>query len=210
MFNTSRHECIVYAGAPSDYLRSLAKTALRKLEEGYRCLYLNSPTMVAGFRSALSAAGVNVAEAVASKKLVLSSQQDHLVDGRFDPDRMIADLRVALSDALNDGHTGLWASGDMAWELGSPQNFCQIEIYERLLEEFVEANPRMCGICQYHIDTLSREASRLGLTLHRSIHVDENLSVPNFEYVEPTESGNVNVETLDEILGRLSSRADET
>ena len=50
----------------------------RKLEERHRCLYLDSPPMVAGMRSYLSAAGVDVAREVGKGSLVLSSDQGHI------------------------------------------------------------------------------------------------------------------------------------
>jgi hypothetical protein len=46
-----RNECLIYDGAPSRHLPSLAAAAKTRLEQGYRCLYLNSPVMVAGMRS---------------------------------------------------------------------------------------------------------------------------------------------------------------
>lgn len=185
MNSIPRHECIIYSGSPSEHLRSIALVLQRKLGEGCRCIYLNSPPMVAGMRSMLSAHDVDVAAAVAANRLILTSNQDHLVDGAFDTDRMLNMLRTALADALADGHTGLWASGDMAWEMGQSGDFSELVRYERLLEEFIEANPAMSGVCQYHTDTLPREVSQLGLRLHRSIHFDESLSPQNGHYVAP-------------------------
>jgi hypothetical protein len=52
--------------------------------------------MVAGMRSYLAAAGVDVAEESARKRLVLSSGRDHLIDGRqFDLVRMMQSLKDA-------------------------------------------------------------------------------------------------------------------
>jgi len=74
--------------------------------------------MVAGIRSYLYAAGVDVEEAVASEKLVLSSEQHSLKDKKFDIDEMLASLEDMLNRALNDGYHGLFATGDMSWEMG--------------------------------------------------------------------------------------------
>ena len=48
-----------------------------------------------------------------SGSLALSSDPGHLVDGVFDPARMLAMLADAVNDALDHGYAGLWASGDM-------------------------------------------------------------------------------------------------
>jgi MEDS: MEthanogen/methylotroph, DcmR Sensory domain len=85
-----RHQCLVYKGAPSCQLPALAVAAGQKLRENYRCIYLNSPHMVAGMRSQMAAAGVDVAAEVAKGSLVVSSDRHHLIDGSFDVDLMLA------------------------------------------------------------------------------------------------------------------------
>ena len=113
-----RHQCLIYKGAPSKHLPALAEAMREKLRQNYRCLYLNSPPMVAGLRSYIAAAGVDVAQEVARGRLILSSDRQHLADGSFDIDRMLRTLENLLDNSLRDGHTGLWAVGDMTWELG--------------------------------------------------------------------------------------------
>ena len=51
-----RHQCLIYSGSPARHLPAMAALMRRKLEERHRCLYLDSPPMVAGIRSYLSAA----------------------------------------------------------------------------------------------------------------------------------------------------------
>ena len=116
----ARHQCMIYAGSPAKFLRSVAQVMIEKLRLNHRCLYLNSPPMVAGIRSYLAATGLDVAQEVNKRSLVLSSDQNHLEDGRFDLDGM---LGRAVDEAVADGYAGLWASGDMTWELGSYENF---------------------------------------------------------------------------------------
>ena len=66
----SRHQCLIYSGSPARHLPALAALIRRKLEERHRCLYLDSPPMVAGIRSYLSAAGVEVAREVGKGSLI--------------------------------------------------------------------------------------------------------------------------------------------
>src|ERR1700722_5666523 len=157
MESLSRHQCLIYEGSPSQSLRALAAVAQQKLNENCRCLYMNSPVMVAGMRCYLSAAGIDVAQEVAKANLVLSSDQRHLVNGRFDIDRMMNTLEDALNQALNDGYDGLWATGDMTWELGPQRDFSKLLEYEWRLEDFFRGHPGIHGVCQYHADTLPRE-----------------------------------------------------
>jgi len=176
----SRHQCLIYEGPPSRHLAALAEVVRQKLNENKRCLYLNSEPMVAGMRSYLAAAGVDVPHETANAKLVLSSERHHLADGRqFDVDQMIRALEGALKQALKDGYQGLWATGDMTWELGPDKDFSRLLEYEWRLEEFFRANPQLSGLCQYHVDTMPRHVARQGLQSHSSVFLNQTLSLIN-------------------------------
>ena len=183
-----RHQCLVYEGAPSLHLTALARAVRDKLRQNYRCLYLNTRPMVAGMQSYLAAEGVDVGHEVEKRSLLLTSEQAHLTDGRFDVKRMLKMLEEALAQALNDGYAGLWATGDMSWEMGSEKNLAKLLAYEWRLERFLQAHPEMGGICQYRADTLPREAVRQGLTAHPAIFLNETLSILNPHYTRPEDA----------------------
>lgn len=161
----------------------LAAVACRKIEENYRCLYLNSPTMVAGMGSYLAARGREVLEDTQRGRLVLSSELHSSSEGLFDMNGMLAGLENTLEQSLKDGYKGLWASGDMTWEFGRAKDFSQLLEYERRLEQLFQKHPELEGICQYHADTLPPEAIKQGRTAHPSIFVSETLSLVNPYYV---------------------------
>jgi hypothetical protein len=185
MHCASRHQCLIYDGHPSLHLRSVARVARDQLKQNRRCLYLNSRTMVAGMRVSLEAAGVNVTGEVESTRLILQSEQRHLVGGVFDVKRMIGSLEESLNRALRDGYAGLWATGDMSWEMGPDTNPEKLLEYEWQLEQFLGSHPEMSGICQYHSATLSHESVRLGFVTHSSIFIDEKESRHNPHFVRP-------------------------
>ena len=167
---------MIYEGAPSAHLNSISQTLRERLNANYRCLYLNSPGMVAGMRSHLAAAGLDLHGEVRRGSLILSSDQGHLVNGTFDTERMIAALRQALEQALSDGYAGLWASGDMTWEFGREANLNKLLGYEERLEAFMHANPGLCGVCLYHRDTLPAHAIATAEATHSAIYVSATLS----------------------------------
>lgn len=185
MKSVPRHQCLIYEGAPSKHLTALAAVTRDKLEQNFRCLHLNTQPMLAGLRSYLAAAGVDVAQETEKGSLVLASDQSHLQDENFDVEALIGDLEVALADALNAGYAGLWASGDMSWEMGSQKDLAMLIEYERRLESFLREHPQMGGICQYHADTLPRSALRHGLISHPSLFINETLSLINPHYAPP-------------------------
>ena len=180
MDQNARHRCLLYRGAPSLQLPLLARVIQEKLEQNFRCLYLNSPPMLAGMRSYLAASGVDVAYETMRGSLIVSSERHHLVDEKtFSVDRMMQALDQALEEALDDGYAGLWATGDMSWELGPEIGSGKLLEYEWRLEEFMRSHPELAGICQYHIDSLPAAMVREGLTAHSEAFVNETLSLIN-------------------------------
>ena len=117
--------------------------------------------------------------------LVLSSELPHLVSGLFDVDQLLGLLADAVNQALQDGHNGLWASGDMSWEFGQEKNFTKLMEYEYQLEELFRKYPTLSGICQYHQDSLPTKTVSQALYVHRALYINETLSRLNPYYVSP-------------------------
>lgn len=177
-----RHQCLIYDGAPTKHLSFVAETMVARLSAHYRCLYLNSPAMVTAMRTHLLAAGFDLTEATGRGALKLTSDQSHLIAGQFDADRMLQLLYQALHEALADGYKGLWASGDMTWELGGERNFDKLLDYERKLDDFLERNPTLSGVCLYHRDTLPAHAIDTALATHPAILLGDSRWQPNPKY----------------------------
>jgi hypothetical protein len=171
-----RHQCVIYDNSPSLHLQGLALTIIAKLKSKRRCLYLNSPLMVAEMRSTLAALGLDSAAEVKKGALILTSDQSHLVDGKFDVDRMIDMLAALLQQALADGYAGLWATGDMTWEFGHEKNFEKLFEYERRLEAFMKDNPELSGVCQYHKESLPLHAIETATHTHPAMYINDTLS----------------------------------
>ncbi len=178
MKSNSRHQCLIYSGAPSHKLPALASVMNQMIADGYRCLYLNSPAMVAGMRSCLAATGMDVAAEIADTRIIFSSETTSEGDD-FDIEAMLQKLEETLDVALKDGYKGLWASGDMTWELGSEKNFEKLVDYECRLEALFHRRKELHGICQYHYDTLPGKAMRNGLLTHPALFINETLSYLN-------------------------------
>lgn len=182
--DASRHRCLLYEGHPSEQLPVIVPLMTGALEENQRCLYLGDPRMVAMVREALEREDLDVEREVSRGALILSSDRGHLVDGRFDPGSMVAGLRRLAEDAVRDGFAGLWASGDMRWELGDDRSFERLEEYEALLELAFRDVPLM-GVCQYHRDSVPPAALRAALSTHRSAYIGRALQQENLFYVPP-------------------------
>lgn len=183
----SRHQCLIYEGAPSRHIPGVALAMGEKLKSNHRCLYLNSRPMIAGMKSQLAANGIDVTEEIAKGSLLLSSDQTHLLgDWEFDVPSLISTLARALHQALSDGYQGLWATGDMTWEVGPSKDLTKLLEYEWRLEEFMRDHPQLSGICQYHADTLPREILQKGMQSHSHLFVSETLTMINPHYLNRT------------------------
>ncbi len=185
MDSAPRHQCLIYEGSPSQHLAAIAVVIHQKLHLRYRCLCLNSRPMVAGMRSYLAAAGVDVVQEVALGNLIFSSVPNHLRDGKFDIDYMLETLTTSLEKARSDGYAGLFGTGDMSWEFGPEKDFSKLLDYEYRLEAFIRENPDVGGICQYHAGTLPRVYLRQALLAHREVFINETLSHINPHYLSP-------------------------
>jgi hypothetical protein len=179
----SPHQCLVYGGPPSRHLPALAGAVRQKLRDNYRCLYFNSPPMVAGLRSYLAAGGVDVERELENGSLLLSSDQGHLADGHFQADAMLDGLELSVQEALEDGYAGLFAAGDMTWELGPDRDISKLVRYEWNLERLFHKYPALSGICMYHSDTLPLELIKNGALSHGAVFVNETLSLLNPHHV---------------------------
>jgi hypothetical protein len=201
-----RHRCMIYDGPPSRMLPALVATIRGNLDAHVRCMYLNSPAMVAGLRSALYAAGTDVERELARGTLVLGSDDAHLIGGRFDVGAMIDMMEAAVRTALADGYAGLFATGDMTWEFGPEKDFSKLLQYEWRLEQLFHKHAALSGICQYHCDLLPHEAVLEGLVSHASLFINDTISRLNPHYVlahAPNERRATARPALDDALARL-------
>lgn len=138
--------------------------------------------MVAGMRSQLAADGLDPRAEIQRGALVLSSDQGHLVEGKFDVDRMLRLLGDAVESARGDSYVGLWAAGDMTWEFGNEANLEKLFDYECRLEEFMQANPALSGVCLYHRDTLPPHALETVMVTHPALYINATISRLNPRY----------------------------
>lgn len=186
-------------------MSAIAAVVRVKLEQNYRCLYLDHPAMIDELQCYLDAADIPIEREVGRRRLLLSADQRHLMGRYFDPERMLRTLETAYHRALDEGFEGLWTSGNMAWQMGSQMDCSRLLEFEQGLENFIAENARMGGICQYQVSTLSREAVHRGLLTHQSFFVSENLSMINPYFLQPPSSvrNAAHPLLLDAAVGRL-------
>lgn len=206
MENLARHQCLIYDGPPSRSLPALVASIRQRVYGGWRCMYFNSPAMVAGLRSGLAASGMDVEREMSLQRLILAADDSHLLGGKFDIDRMIETLDSHSSNAVAEGYRGLFAVGDMTWEFGHEQDFSKLLEYEWRLEQVFRKQPALAGICQYHRNLLPPAAMHDALVSHTSVFVNETMSQLNPHYIPartPAERAGTMNDVLEEALAVL-------
>ena len=183
-YRQGEHICAVYK-TEDEQLATAAEYLADGLRAGERVFYVaESPAAVKRFRAALTRCGVNAAAKAKQGALVESTHADaHLVDGRFDVERMMRLLNEAVESALNDGFAGLRTCGDMSWLLQKPAGAESVVEYEALLNQFFEGI-RGAGMCQYDRSRLPEHLIDHALATHPSVIVDARHK-PNPYYRSP-------------------------
>jgi len=113
-----RHQCLIYEDSPTKHLISLSSLIRQNLEESCR-----HPGDSGAFLGCFP------------------SRQ-----GRFDADRMIRMLADTVEHTPANGHTGLFATGDMNWESGEQGDFGNPLSMNARLKNFF-AGRRNCETC---------------------------------------------------------------
>jgi signal transduction histidine kinase len=179
----SRHKCLIYDGDPAEQLPVIVPLLQEGLSENRRCLYLGDPGIISLVKSTLQARGVDVSGEIRRGSLIFSSDRGYL-NGGFDPKGLVDMLGRLVDEAVQDGYTGLCATGDMGWELGTDENFEKLLEYEALLEKVFREKP-LKGVCQYNRRTVPHPAVRDALQVHRSVYIGSTLHRDNLFYTPP-------------------------
>ncbi|HYI78914.1 MAG TPA: MEDS domain-containing protein, partial [Chryseolinea sp.] len=94
--------------------------------------------------------------------------------------------------------------GDMTWEFGPAKDFSKLMEYEMGLEEMFRRRTELCGICQYHHDTLPQDAMRQSLLIHPTLVINETLKFMNPYYLKSNWPTDLNTnKKLDGTIGEL-------
>ena len=200
----ARHRCMIYTASPEQQLPYVVSLLLEELRAGTRCVYMNNPGMVAAMRVHLANAGVDVEAEIDERTLILSSDPNHLVRGRFDTTAMLNHFAATVAEAEADGFLKLWVTGDMNWEFGDHKDFRELHAFERSSEELFHQHAMLNAVCQYHRDSLPPSALHDALRTHRTVYINETLFAVN-PYFTPASAAPKNhiPADIDDLLERF-------
>ena len=206
VYQQGDHVCTLFS-SPDEQLAAATDYIRQGLARGEQCLYVCGEQTPAGFRAALSAAGIDVHRHEERGALVLLTKETgHLQGGSFNASRMISMLSSAVEGALEAGFTGLCAAGDMTWLLDEAPGSDQIAEYETRLNHFYR-NHRALGLCQYNRCRLPAAVLDHGIATHPTVRIEGQILLTNpfYELPELAMHRTANVDGLDDRIDHLRS-----
>lgn len=200
------HICVVYY-TPEEQRAVAANYVAEGLRRGERAYYVaDSQAAIERFRVALWAHGIDVPAALRTTALVEATfGEAHLVDGRFDSERMLRMLNEGIESALNDGFMGLRTCGDMSWLLSEPPGAEQVVEYEALLNQLFRST-RACGMCQYDASRLPNALLNHSLATHSTVVIDQEHKPNPFYSPAARGDADAHAEDLESKLRELRQR----
>jgi PAS domain S-box-containing protein len=156
------------------------------LEKGEKVAYIADAHTREAVLQYLTDDGFEPEPFVKSGQLVFAAPQEtYLRDGPFEPDKMIAFLRMAAEQALAAGYPALRVTGEMTWALGGAPGSDRLIEYESKLNDFFPGGKCM-AICQYDRRRFGPAVLLDVISTHPTIVVGTEF-YDNFYYTPPAE-----------------------
>ncbi|TKX87378.1 histidine kinase [Halorubrum sp. SS5] len=155
------------------------------LEAGHRCVYLADANPPSRIEDALREAGVNVTARTAAGDLVVRDASAVYLDGGFDLDATVSELRSEAEQSALDGYKGLWLAGENTWAFDAEASFERIVDFEIEFDSACPDHP-VTALCQYDLRRFDGSAAAKALRTHRQVIYDRALCENPF-YVPPAE-----------------------
>jgi hypothetical protein len=165
-FGPSTHVCVLYR-SPEEQTSIAAQYLGEGLQRGERCVYVGqSKDALPRLREALDLMEIDADAAVERGALLeLTHDEFYLVDGHFDPDRVLAFIESEIIAALDAGYSALRGCGDMSWLMRGARGADQVFAYEARLDELFRGRP-VQAMCQYDWKQLPPATIRRALMTH--------------------------------------------
>lgn len=142
-----RHLCLPFE-TNFEKLDAVASFLIEGLTQGKRCLFVGSSEELAELGEPLEQAGICVSRALSRRRLLFSTREEtYLKDGAFDPDVVLDRFEGHVRDAVADGFTGLYATGELV-HIPADEDWRRIVRYEAQINETFARLP-LVALCRY-------------------------------------------------------------
>lgn len=177
------HACCFFEAAEKQ--RAVVMPFLRQgLEKGNKAVYIldvSRPETIVGY---FRRGGLDLEPYLTRGQMMfLTSDETHVREGVFDPDRMLVQLQAQTDQALAEGYGGLYITCETAWALrGVPGSERLIE-YEGKVNEFFPGS-KCVALCQYDWRAFGPQLLMDVLSTH-PITIVNAVLYDNYYYMSP-------------------------
>ncbi|MBL8270469.1 MEDS domain-containing protein [Steroidobacter sp.] len=180
------HYCGIYRN-DADHRRIIIDFIRLGIERHEKMLYMVNLQTAEQLKATLSSAGIDVATLVDTGQLVIATAKEvYLVDGVFNPEKMIQILTQETANALAAGYSALRTTGEMTWALAGDPGSERLLEYEALLNQFYASGVKSYSICQYDRRRFDADLLVDVLHTHPRVLLDTNdLDNSAMYYVSP-------------------------
>ncbi|MBV1757972.1 MAG: MEDS domain-containing protein [Dethiosulfatibacter sp.] len=133
-----------------EYLTAYIHSSLRHNE---RCIYITGDSDTNLVLEQIKK--LNHGEEITGELVLMERDDAYSKDGTFDPDSMIALLKLLAEEAVADGYSGLAVTGEISWLLDYHNGRELIIEYEWKLNEYVFGRYPVSALCRYNMNKFS-------------------------------------------------------
>lgn len=143
-----RHVCLPFE-TDSEKLEAAASFVIEGLTRGKRCLFVGTADEMSDLAQALEAtAGICASRARSRGRLLFATPEEaYLKDGVFDPQLVLDRVEQHVREAVADGFTGLYATGELVYD-PADEDWRRIVWYEAQINETFARLP-FVALCRY-------------------------------------------------------------
>ncbi len=177
------HICSIYSKR-EEKLSTISTFMEIGQERNEKCLYIYDEDSKEDIVKEFRRSGFEIDSLIDSGQFeFLTDRESYLKDGCFEPEGMFKLLSKAEDEALEQGFSGLRASGEMEWFFNQAPGAERLMDYESKLNEFVRSK-EIVLLCQYDERRFSPEELIDVIHTHPRIVIHEYL-YENYYYMPP-------------------------
>lgn len=144
-----KHICAIFDDS-SEATEIIGKFVAEGCKRGHKTMFLLDPDLSQTALQDLGRQGVNVEEARGAGMFDLKVwKESYLSEDPFKCDFMLNFIETSMRTAHSDGHSCVWAFGDMNWAGKNPQTSAELIRYESRLNEMKSEFEDDLWVCFY-------------------------------------------------------------
>lgn len=203
LLKQGEHLCSVYADT-GELLTQAVPYIKAGLVNGERCIYVADQHSKETIVQALNFWGIHADHEITTGRLVFWTRHNYRQPGLFDLNTMLNFINQTLTQAMEDGHTGIRLAVEMSWTLNNGINDDDLVRWEDFINTISFPGSHISFICQYNRHLLPCPLIAKAVQVHPVVILGEDIC-PNSSYRPASDVLTAQDENnLDELLSSIT------